>query len=158
MATSEPLPEFDLYAELELNPSASRETIEAAFRALMRRDHPDVSTGHPDARAKRLNIARDWLLDPEHRARYDERHVSGSYAAQSRPLPCPDPPEPFDPGRVRSPTGVYVAVLAVGLALMVPTLTVGIGTNPVTISGFFLGLVLGAYGGVGLVVGAASRR
>jgi DnaJ domain len=158
MATSEPWPEFDLYAELELHPSASRETIEAAFRALMRRDHPDVSRGNPDARAKRLNIARDWLLDPKHRARYDERYVSGSYAARSRPLGYPDPPKPFDPARVWSPTAVYVAVLAVGLALIVPILTVGIGTNLVTVSGFFLGLVLGAYGGVGLVVGAASRR
>lgn len=35
------LPNFDPYRELEVDPNASVETIEAAYKALMRRHHPD---------------------------------------------------------------------------------------------------------------------
>lgn len=69
----EPIPEFDLYAELEVSERASVETIEAAWRSLAKRNHPDVAANHADAarRMARLNVARDWLTDSEQRRRYD---------------------------------------------------------------------------------------
>src|SRR3954451_10822294 len=78
------LPVDDLYARLEVPLDASSETIEVAWRALLKRHHPDVAGGTPDAddRAKRINVAHDWLSDPELRARYDrERVVSRARAA-----------------------------------------------------------------------------
>lgn len=89
--TRESVPRFDLYAELEVSRSAARETIEAAHRAMAKRHHPDVAvaTGvaanaeDAEARIKRINVARDWLLDPERRARYDRalRRREGGPAA-----------------------------------------------------------------------------
>jgi len=65
------IPDFDLYAELEVSERASVETIGAAYRSLQLRNHPDRAGAGAGDRAVRLNIARDWLTDPERRARYD---------------------------------------------------------------------------------------
>jgi curved DNA-binding protein CbpA len=73
------LPRDDLYARLEVPPDASFEAIEIAWRALLKRHHPDVA-GHDGLEiAKRINVAHDWLSDPELRERYDrERHIRRS--------------------------------------------------------------------------------
>ncbi len=69
------LPRDDLYARLELPIDASPEAIEIAWRALLKRHHPDVAGAHTDDVAKRINVAHDWLSDPSLRERYDlERH------------------------------------------------------------------------------------
>ena len=67
------LPADDLYARLEVDVNASPEAIEVAWRALLKRHHPDVAGGDDAAldRAKRINVAHDWLSDPALRARYD---------------------------------------------------------------------------------------
>jgi curved DNA-binding protein CbpA len=65
------LPVDDLYARLELPPDASPEAIEIAWRALLRRHHPDVVGEGGLERAKRINVAHDWLSDPGLRERYD---------------------------------------------------------------------------------------
>lgn len=74
-----PVPRFDLYHELEVDRSATTETIEAAWRSLAKRFHPDeIASRDPQTRMKRLNIAHDWLSDPSLRARYDaSRKVAG---------------------------------------------------------------------------------
>ncbi len=77
MAPRPLLPPDDLYARLELPVDASFEAVEVAWRALLKQHHPDVAGPSPAAeeRAKRINVAHDWLSDPELRARYDrERH------------------------------------------------------------------------------------
>ena len=80
----EPYPDFDLYLELEVSPTASQPTIEAAFRSLAKRYHPDVAAdGATAARMKRLNLARDWLLDPVRRADYDRFLASHNTAGQT---------------------------------------------------------------------------
>ena len=101
------LPADDLYARLELSVDASFEAVEVAWRALLKRHHPDVAGGSADAdeRAKRINVAHDWLSDPELRARYDrERHGRGRVArvpsAGRRP-----PPPGRSPIRPRSTRG-----------------------------------------------------
>ena len=70
-AMADDIPDFDLYAELEVSERASVETIQAAYRSLQLRNHPDrVGPGAGD-RAVRLNIARAWLTDPTRRSWYD---------------------------------------------------------------------------------------
>jgi hypothetical protein len=69
------LPRDDLYRRLELPVDCSPEAIEVAWRALLKRHHPDVAGAHADDVAKRINVAHDWLSDPVLRERYDrERH------------------------------------------------------------------------------------
>ena len=65
------LPADDLYARLEVPVDASAETIEIAWRALLRRHHPDVAGPNGLHTATAINVAHDWLSDPELRARYD---------------------------------------------------------------------------------------
>jgi curved DNA-binding protein CbpA len=65
------LPAEDLYARLEVPVDASPEAIEIAWRALLRRHHPDVAGDEGLAAATAINVAHDWLSDPELRARYD---------------------------------------------------------------------------------------
>ncbi len=104
----EPCPDFDLYATLAVAPDAPAEVILAAHRALIRMVHPDLHAG-PGAldAARRLNVARDWLADPERRAAYDgsRRGRSGVPAHHgprtgTEPPPGPEPgqpPEPWQP-------------------------------------------------------------
>jgi curved DNA-binding protein CbpA len=99
------LPRDDLYARLQLPIDCSPEAIEIAWRALLKRHHPDVAGAHTDDVAKRINVAHDWLSDPALRERYDlERHPG-----HRRPRRQPDlgrrrgrvgrqpPPRPFRP-------------------------------------------------------------
>ena len=65
------LPADDLYARLEVPVDASAETIEIAWRALLRRHHPDVAGPDGLATATAINVAHDWLSDPDLRAHYD---------------------------------------------------------------------------------------
>jgi curved DNA-binding protein CbpA len=68
-----------LYDVLEVIPSASAETIHAAYRSMISRYHPDrVAALGPElqavaaARTKEINFAYDILSDAASRARYDE--------------------------------------------------------------------------------------
>jgi len=76
------LPADDLYARLELPLDASPEAVEIAWRALLKRHHPDVAGSSTDDLAKRINVAHDWLSDPELRARYDDERHPGRRASQ----------------------------------------------------------------------------
>lgn len=93
----EPIPNFDVYAELEVSCSALTETIDAAWRSLMKRNHPDVArSASAHEKTRRLNIAHDWLGDPARRARYDAQRpdprLAGAYTSQpARPSPRPTP-------------------------------------------------------------------
>ena len=77
----EPLP-FDPYKELEVDPAASQGTIDAAWKALLKRHHPDRAHD-PDAavaKAKRLNQAHDVLSDPLQRGAYDLERIQRARA------------------------------------------------------------------------------
>jgi len=69
----ESIPDFDPYSVLGVPRDAGAADISAAHKTLIRQLHPDLS---PDPaaseRSKRLNVARDWLVDPRRRARYDQ--------------------------------------------------------------------------------------
>jgi DnaJ-like protein len=97
MAPRPLLPSDDLYARLELPLDASFEAVELAWRALLKQHHPDVAGPSPAAeeRAKRINVAHDWLSDPELRARYDrERHPARRAARSGAGTHAGPPPRP----------------------------------------------------------------
>src|SRR5260370_40669396 len=99
-----------VYDPLKVIPTASAETIHAAYRSLISRYHPDKVAGlGPElqavahARTKEINHAYDILRDPVRRASYDEElrepessppPGQASIAAQS---PSPSPPDPRSP-------------------------------------------------------------
>ena len=62
----------DLYETLQVSPTAEPEVIEAAYRRLALKYHPDKNPS-PDAdeRMKQLNRAYEILQDPARRAKYD---------------------------------------------------------------------------------------
>ena len=86
------LPVDDLYARLEVPTDASPEAIEIAWRALLRRHHPDVVGEGGLERAKRINVAHDWLSDPGLRARYDRERGLGSPGVARRGEHWREPP------------------------------------------------------------------
>jgi DnaJ-like protein len=97
----------DYYAVLQVHPDADQEVIEAAYRQLMKKHHPDLAGGDPrlvaehEARAKAINEAFGVLRDPERRRRYDlDRILSGTVRAAA---PQPPPSAPPPPPRPRTP-------------------------------------------------------
>jgi curved DNA-binding protein CbpA len=93
------VPADDLYARLEVGADATFETIEIAWRALLKRHHPDIAGADGLELAKRINVAHDWLADRDLRARYDrERGIrsgrpprSGRRGVDDRPVDQPVP-------------------------------------------------------------------
>lgn len=77
----------DYYVILQVDPRAEPEVIEAAYRRLSRKHHPDVSE-EADAgrRMRELNEAFEVLSDPARRRAYDRQRSVGSRPA-SGPLP-----------------------------------------------------------------------
>lgn len=74
----------DPYKILQVDPEAEDEVIQAAYRRLARKYHPDLASG-PEAanRMAAINAAWDRLGDPEARAAFDrERSVRLAHAAE----------------------------------------------------------------------------
>src|SRR4029453_5572604 len=96
---------FDPYKELEVDPGASPETIHAAWKSLLRRNHPDRAPdpGAAVAKAKRLNQAHDLLTDPVLRAAYDLDRARRARASSqpSASMPGAAAATPPAPGRSR---------------------------------------------------------
>lgn len=64
--------EPDLYEVLQVHPAAEPEVIEAAFRRLSRKYHPDLNPAPGATEAtQRLTAAYQVLRDPARRAAYD---------------------------------------------------------------------------------------
>jgi curved DNA-binding protein CbpA len=81
--------DFDAYRTLQIVPDADDIVVEAAFRVLARRYHPDGQKGDA-ARMAEINRAYDQLRTPIRRRRYDrERHLTpvGPGAASVQPPP-----------------------------------------------------------------------
>jgi hypothetical protein len=166
----DPIPQFDLYAELDVAPGADALLIERAWRAGVRSVHPDRAVAANERaatqRTARLNIARDWLLDPAKRTRYDELRRPTPRVPQVE-VPYIDPLGAW-PARQRARTRrrersvmlkrrlVIVAVVTMAIALMV-----GVQSSPLTSIGFGISFVIviwfGWFALVGVVVGAWYR-
>ena len=79
------IPDDDLYVRLEVPPNASFEAIEVAWRALLKRHHPDVAGDDGLEASKRINVAHDWLRDPALRTRYDDGRLRRSAIGDAAP-------------------------------------------------------------------------
>jgi curved DNA-binding protein CbpA len=104
MPPRQTIPGDDLYARLEVPPGASFEAIEIAWRALLKRHHPDVAGHAALETAKRINVAHDWLSDPGLRERYDrDRRIRPPSVRSGGPVrggtrqAAPRRPAPGDP-------------------------------------------------------------
>jgi hypothetical protein len=98
----------DLYAVLQVTPDAEPEVIEAAYRQLIRKYHPDLA-GADESRAKQLNEraklinqAYAILRDRDQRAAYDHMRLRtvpppGPRTSTSVPPPPPTTPPPPPP-------------------------------------------------------------
>jgi hypothetical protein len=122
----------DYYAILGVAPNSEQIVIQAAYRALMRRYHPDTNAS-PDAaaRAQAINEAYAVLSDPDRRARYDRTRLSKKSDGGTAPPPPPpqneprasEPDEHLEASRKANrqglaALGVYAATIAaVGLAI-----------------------------------------
>jgi hypothetical protein len=82
---------FDPFELLGVDASADAETIDRAYKARIRYVHPDIAGPGGLHETKRLNLAREWLLDPALRARLPApRHRFGRRKAASE-APPPKP-------------------------------------------------------------------
>ncbi|MFZ5853174.1 MAG: DnaJ domain-containing protein [Chloroflexota bacterium] len=78
--------EFNPYKVLQVDPEADQEVIQAAYRRLAQKHHPDLSSG-PEAAAKMAALNRAWeiLGDPARRAEHDRaRRAAEDRATESR--------------------------------------------------------------------------
>jgi len=107
----------DYYAILQVHPRAEPEVIEAAYRRLSRKYHPDVSS-QADAgqRMQELNEAFEVLSDPARRQAYDRRRSFGG-----RPASAPMPPG-FPDLLKTLPRYVGLAILAILSIRLLPLL------------------------------------
>jgi curved DNA-binding protein CbpA len=111
-------PYFDPYKVLQVDPEAEVEVIEAAYRRLARKYHPDVMPG-PEAAARMVALNRAWdlLRDPRRRALVDRQRIDAAASRASvpqRPAPAQRPvgPPPADlkaSGPGSAPSGAFRA-------------------------------------------------
>ena len=83
----------DPYKVLQVDSEAEDEVVQAAYRRLARKYHPDVSPG-PEAAARMAAINAAWELlgDPARRADLDRERAA---AARASALASPAPGDPF---------------------------------------------------------------
>lgn len=159
------IPEFDLYAELDVAPGADAEAIERAWRAGVRSVHPDLALSGEEraatTRTVRLNLAREWLMDPSKRARYDLLRRPGRRVE----IPTVDPLGSW-PARPRRRRPHLLAFLlrgiVVSLLIMAVVAIIGIGSSVTTVmifgASFAIAVLFGIYAIVWVLVGAMTRR
>jgi DnaJ-class molecular chaperone len=88
---------IDHYAILQVDPRAEPGVIQAAYRALARRYHPDMDGGSHD-RMTALNNAWAVLRDPVARAAYDRQRAATVAPAQATSGAAGERPVPRPPG------------------------------------------------------------
>ncbi|MFE4835759.1 J domain-containing protein [Arthrobacter sp. NPDC056691] len=99
--TSSPAPDY--YAALHVSRAASQEEIARAYRALMRRHHPDVAGG--DAVPDELQLIMEAfavLRDPKRRAAHDRGAVRQPHNVPVHVTRRPEPPLRVTPVRWES--------------------------------------------------------
>ena len=103
----------DHYATLGLSPTSEDVVIRAAYRALIRRYHPDGNASTAAAaRARAINAAYEVLIDPERRAQYDALRSSEAW---------PHPPKRRS--RLPAPSRLFAAACVTVLLVLVYLVT-----------------------------------
>jgi curved DNA-binding protein CbpA len=106
---SPPVPEpIDPYKVLQVDREAEDEVIQAAYRRLARKYHPDLAeTAEAAARMASINAAWELIGDPDARRAYDRTHTTSPRAsARDRAAGssrAADPPPPATRGAHGSP-------------------------------------------------------
>ena len=102
--------QLDYYGILQVHPRAEKEVIDAAYRRLAAKYHPDVNqASDASERMKQINTAYEVLSDPVKRAAYD---------AARGVAPSPDTPPHASAGS-RYPSKAWRTLLiAAGLTLL----------------------------------------
>ncbi|WP_332660875.1 DnaJ domain-containing protein [Brevundimonas sp.] len=121
------------YDTLKVTRDADDEVIESAYRALMKKYHPDKTNGDLAAteRAKLINAAYSTLRDPQARERYDRTLTFSEpeFRNETEPTWSPTPdPTPAGPARADSSHangGWLISLTFITLALTVATGAVG---------------------------------
>jgi curved DNA-binding protein CbpA len=120
-------PQFDAYKTLQVDPEADPEVIQAAYRRLAQKWHPDLASGQ-EAEDRMVAINRAWemLGDPVRRAEYDRerarriRSARVKYSGRSdadRDTSWPTaepPPNRSAPAAARPPAGATGAAARKG--------------------------------------------
>lgn len=116
----------DYYGTLQVDPHADQDVIEAAYRSLARKWHPDA-TSHPEAgaRMREINEAYAVLRDPVRRQEYDTaRRPRGQRPQQGvshRGSPMP--------AVIMGLVGLLVALRFLGVLVRIPLLLVALGAT-----------------------------
>lgn len=99
------MPSPDLYRILQVHPTAEPEVIQAAYRRLARKYHPDAEGGS-EARMAELNAAYAVLGDPVLRADFDRRHGGSDPAFEADPRERAPTADSVPPARATRPQPV----------------------------------------------------
>jgi curved DNA-binding protein CbpA len=102
--------QLDPYKVLQVDPEAEDEVIQAAYRRLARKYHPDLAeTADAAARMAAINTAWELIGDPAARQAFDRARSSD--ARDTGPSTASDPPRPATSARQPSspPTGPSAA-------------------------------------------------
>ena len=109
----------DCYAILGVSPSSEDVVIQAAYRALIRRYHPDANPStEAAARVREINAAYAILRDPDRRAAYDAERAAGVPLRKG-----PPPMEPVEPRRRPRLSALFAGVAVLVLAGATAALT-----------------------------------
>lgn len=93
----------DFYEILGVSPKSETEVITAAYKAMMRKYHPDTNKSASAAdKAQEINEAYEVLKSPLKRREYDAERAHGSAPSPPPPPPPPPPPTPPRPNEFRS--------------------------------------------------------
>lgn len=102
---------LDPYRVLQVVSTADQEVVDAAFRALAKKYHPDrEKTRLAARRMAELNAAYAVVRDPTQRAQFDRTQRRTQYGFESaapKPAPSPVPPPRADSAGTRIPFGRY---------------------------------------------------
>jgi curved DNA-binding protein CbpA len=94
----------DHYRTLQVDPSAEIDVIQAAYRVLARRYHPDLAGD--DTVMKRINAAWEVLGDRDRRAEYDRARSATGTSTQVAPIVTTEPgARPVSPDHAGPPRG-----------------------------------------------------
>jgi TonB family protein len=118
------------YETLGVSPTAEDVVIDAAYRALMKRYHPDAQgqSAAAEARAKAINEAYRVLKDPALRARYNEDLQRPTNQERARrPAAGAEPPASPPASQPQAAAGKrqFMPVVSIGLAVLVIVGAVG---------------------------------
>src|SRR5690348_12742860 len=124
---------LDPYKTLQVDPEAEDEVIQAAYRRLARKYHPDVAPGAEAAtRMAAINAAWELIGDPAARAAFDRSRAaaarpsnptaSPTSSADGRAAPPANPSRP--PGNASGPAANHAGQAAPGPAGQRPPETV----------------------------------